>query len=313
MTRPVGHLWVTNMMHRTVLMFFMSLLLTACDRHEEYFVSGSFTQTKPGCHSLSGLDNKYIRSCDPAQIKISNIMYYTFLAKRERYVALVVNDEKGAAITVWVSERELSGIGTVTVNIRTEKTTLGKLDDIAPYLYGIAPYLYGIVPYLLGIVPYLLGIAAVIVIFVIKNPLIKSKVFRLKSLGCTFGILAAIGALLVSTLIVQRFTTAENSWRVVHIFLFGPLLGWLAFIGVNGHFSDLAGKLCPKCNGTDTAEKCSSSYSYEGTETKTRRVTHFNKNDEETGYSEEEYEVPATFTRTTNFMRCKACKHEWTI
>lgn len=129
------------MMYRTVLMFLVSLLLTACDMAEERFLSGSFTQTKPGCHTLSGWSNRWVRLCYPTQINITQVRYNK--DHSQRHDALVVNDEKGAAVTVWVSESDLQKIGTVTVNTRTERTPWGTF-VIAAYLLAIVAVVVGI-------------------------------------------------------------------------------------------------------------------------------------------------------------------------
>lgn len=215
-------------MHRALLILFVSLLLTACDSHKEYFLSGSFTWIKSGCHNLSGMSRESISLCYPEQLSITDVMYTHSLGKRERYVELTGKDVKGLAVTVWVSEAQLQRIGKVTINLRTEKTMWGKFESTFPYL------------------PYLLVITAVIWI---------------------------------------RSAARADDVR--------------------------AGRLCPKCNCKDI-ERHSSSYDYDDTETKTRTVKYFNKEGEETGYSEEEYEVPATFTHTTYSMKCKACNHKWT-
>lgn len=277
------------MMYRTAFMFFMSLLLTACDRYEERFLSGSFIQTKPGCHTLSGWNGRgWVRLCYPTQINVTKVWYPDH--NSQRHDALVVNDGKGAAVTVWVSESDLKKIGTVTVNTSMEKTTWGTF---------------------VSVVTYLLAIATVIAIFIFIKSFVKSKAFRLNSAGGVFGILAGISTWLLVSFLVGVIQSNQFINAVFVLFI-GPILGLVVGGLVREHFCAQAKKECPKCNGSDIENYSSNSYSYDGTETKTSRVTHFNKDHEERGYSEAEYEVPTTFTSTTYLWRCKTCKHEWT-
>lgn len=70
---------------------------------------------------------------------------------------------------------------------------------------------------------------------------------------------------------------------------------------------------CPKCRNTKLTETVHSSSSYDTTMTETRRITHYDSDGNETGYSEQEYEVPAVSSYTSYRMTCAACGHSWII
>lgn len=70
---------------------------------------------------------------------------------------------------------------------------------------------------------------------------------------------------------------------------------------------------CPKCGSLFHSIVSSRTESYDTTETETRRVDHYNLDDERTGYSEHEIEVPVTRYYTVYTHRCDSCHHEWTM
>ncbi|MBA3976137.1 MAG: hypothetical protein C0504_18170 [Candidatus Solibacter sp.] len=70
---------------------------------------------------------------------------------------------------------------------------------------------------------------------------------------------------------------------------------------------------CPKCKSLQTTVAGRKSRSYETTETRYRRIDHYSREDEFTGYSEVEYEAPVMRKIAYQQLTCAGCSHAWEV
>ena len=69
---------------------------------------------------------------------------------------------------------------------------------------------------------------------------------------------------------------------------------------------------CPNCGSQDDyTVHTTASGTYESTETRTRRQTHYSATGKEIGYTEEEYEAPVTREWSDSDKQCNKCKKQW--
>ena len=102
----------------------------------------------------------------------------------------------------------------------------------------------------------------------------------------------------------------------------GPSWIWIAVIGlavlgaIVAFFDWLykAVRRCPKCTKWWAGEIFDQDReAYTDYETKTFTDTHWDKNFNKTGSTTRKRQVTVRVSNTTNYLRCKLCKHEWTI
>jgi len=105
-------------------------------------------------------------------------------------------------------------------------------------------------------------------------------------------------------------TSDRPSWWVIGLIV-------LMVIGAIGMFVDWlfkAVRRCPKCTKWWAGEIFDQDReAYTDYETKTFTDTHWDKNFNRTGSTTRKRQVAVRVSNTTNYLRCRLCKHEWTI
>lgn len=71
------------------------------------------------------------------------------------------------------------------------------------------------------------------------------------------------------------------------------------------------GRRCPKCRCRKAETIMSRSVQMNTTIIKTRRITYLDLDENPTGYSETDYEVPVVRRATITELRCRVCRHTW--